>query len=135
MSDNPFQAPESDLQPVVGVLSGLREDVRKVAKYQRAIMFCILMNIGALICQIAMPQELKFLPAIAFLIFGIANTVFVFLLATKVYGTVIGIFLGLFAIFPCIGLLVLLAVNAKATKILTQNGIKVGFLGANPADI
>lgn len=70
-------------------------------------------------------------------IVAIASTVFIFLLAIKVYSVVVGILLGLLTLlgsltlFPLIGLIVLLLVNGKATKILRQNGIKVGLLGAN----
>ena len=60
---------------------------------------------------------------------------FVFLLATKVYGTGLGILLGLLTFIPCIGLLVLLIVNGKATRVLKENGFKVGLLGANLAEV
>ena len=35
---------------------------------------------------------------------GLVGTVFVFLLATKVHGTGLGIFLGILTFIPCIGL-------------------------------
>ena len=59
-----------------------------------------------------------------------------FSLATvKVYGTGLGIFLGILCLVPLIGLIVLLAVNGKETRVLKQNGIKVGLLGATPLSI
>lgn len=136
MSDdeNPFHAPESDLR-VEGVLSGAREDLRSVATYQRYIMLCILVYLGAVIGQFAVPQEVRLFIALGVLAVGLAGTVFVFLLSTKVYGTVQGIIFAIFTLIPCIGLIVLLIINSKATNILKANGIKVGLLGANPADI
>jgi hypothetical protein len=59
----------------------------------------------------------------------------VFLLAIKVYSTGVGVLLGILTLVPCIGLIVLLIVNGKATGILKQNGIKVGLLGANLSQI
>jgi len=56
--------------------------------------------------------------------------VFVFLLATKLYGTALGVLLGILTIIPLVGLIILLIVNAKAIKILRAAGIDVGLLGA-----
>jgi hypothetical protein len=47
----------------------------------------------------------------------------------------VGIACGLLALIPCIGLLTLLIINSKATGILRQNGIRVGFLGADLAQL
>jgi len=38
-------------------------------------------------------------------------------------------------IVPCISLIVLLVINQKATSYLQQNGVRVGFFGANPNSI
>lgn len=132
--ENPFRAPESDLR-VEGVLSGTREDLRSVATYQRYIMLCILVYLGAAFGQFAVPQEVRMSIAGGMLAVGLAGTVFVFLLSTKVYGTVQGIIFAILTLIPCIGLIVLLIINSKATNILKANGIKVGLLGANPADV
>jgi ABC-type enterochelin transport system permease subunit len=69
------------------------------------------------------------------LFIGLAGTVFVFLLAIKVYSTVVGVLLGFLALIPFIGLLVLLIVNGKATRTLKQKGIAVGLLGADLSQI
>ena len=65
------------------------------------------------------------------LLIGLVGTIFVFLLALKVYSPVVGVMIGFGALLPCVGLLVLLVVNGKATSILRENGHKVGLLGAN----
>lgn len=137
VDENPFRAPESDLrvERVTGVLSGTKEDLRSVARYQRAIMLCILAYMGAGPLQIFLPREAAIVTAIVLLGAIVGGTVFVFLLSTKVYGTVQGILFALFTLIPCLGLLALLRINAKATAVLRDNGIKVGLLGANPADI
>jgi hypothetical protein len=141
MDDNPFRAPESDLR-VEGVLSGTREDLRSVAGYQRWVTLCILVylcviigRVATVMNKIAIPPVLEIGLAIALLASVLAGMVFVFLLSAKVYGTVQGLLLAFCTLIPCIGLLVLLRINAKATSVLKANGIKVGLLGANPANI
>jgi hypothetical protein len=65
----------------------------------------------------------------------ITSVVFVFLLTTKLYGAGVGVLLGILTMVPCVGLITLLVVNAKATNILKAAGLKVGLLGARvPAD-
>lgn len=137
MSDNPFQAPQhgGDTRPVTGVLSGSREDLRRVAKYQQAIILCILAYFILIVTQFVLPEELKLIVGLGVGVLGITATVFVFMLAIKVYSTGLGVVLGLLTLVPCVGLVVLLTVNAKATSILKANGVHVGFLGANPSKI
>jgi hypothetical protein len=134
MSENPYQSPSAQSQ-VVGVKSGSREDLRSVAKYQKGILVCILIYLIAMIGQFAVPAELGFIIGLGVLVVGLVGTVFVFLLAIKVYNTGVGVLLGILTLVPCIGLFVLLVVNGKATGVLKQNGIKVGLLGANLSQI
>jgi uncharacterized membrane protein (GlpM family) len=134
MSDNPYRSPEAPSE-VIGVISGSRDDLRNVAKYQKGIIVAILIYMVAVIGQFALPSELRVLSAITGLLAGLVGAVFVFLLAMKTYGTGSGILLGILSLMPCFGLIILLMVNGRATNILKQNGIKVGLLGANVSSI
>ncbi len=134
MNENPYQSPTTPME-AVGVVSGKREDLRSVAMYQKGILVCILIYLVAVFSQFAIPAEFRMLLGIGILVVGLAGTVFVFLLAMKVYNAILGIVLGILTLIPCVGLLVLLMVNGKATTILKQNGIKVGLMGANLSDI
>ncbi len=134
MSQNPYQPP-ADAGTGIGVLSGSREDVRKVAIFQKGILVCILAQIILLICQVSVDPDMRPIVGIVSLIAGLASSLFVFLLAMRVYGVGLGIVFGLVCLVPCIGLLGLLIVNGKATAILRQNGIKVGLLGAKLSDV
>lgn len=129
MDDNPYRAPLSD-GAALGVLSGRQEDVRSVALYQKGILVCILIYLCAVVGQFLLPPELRIVVGLAILLVGLAGTVFVFLLATKVYGVGLGILFGILTFIPCIGLLMLLVINGKATNVLRQNGYRVGLLGA-----
>ena len=127
MEENPYAAPESPA--VVGIIGGDREDLRKVATAQKGILVCILIYLGMVVGSLILPQFVQVFQ-IAILIVGLVSMVFVFMLATRVYGTGLGIMLGILAIIPCLGFLILLMVNQRATKTLQDNEIKVGLLGA-----
>lgn len=134
MSYNPFEAPESELR-VTGILSGKREDLRSVAVYQKGILICILIYLVAVFGQFAVHPSVRGFVAIGVMAIGLTAAVFTFLLAMKTHGTVSGILLGILCLIPCVGLIVLLIINSKATNVLKQNGIKVGLLGADISSI
>jgi hypothetical protein len=137
MSDNPYQSPQysGEYPRAAGVLSGSRDDLRKVAKYQKGLIFSILFYLILVMARFFAPAEAQLAVVLALVAISITATVFVFLLSIKVYGTGKGILLGILTLIPLIGLIVLLTVNGKATATLKQNGIRVGFLGANPSEI
>src|SRR5262245_31780835 len=128
--ENPYRAPvASGRAAAKGVRSGRREDLKAVATYQRGIIVCILIYLVAVVGQFALPANLRPVLGVGVLVVGLVGLVFTFLLSMKVYNIGLGILLGILAIIPLIGLLVLLMVNAKATRVLRDNGIEVGLLG------
>lgn len=133
-SENPYQSPET-VSEAFGVRSGKRADVRSVAKYQKGIIVCILVYLIGAVVQFALPLRVQIILGLGIGVVVIVGTVYVFLLAIKVYSTALGFLLGILTLIPCVGLIVLLLVNGKATTILRQNGIKVGLLGANLSQI
>jgi hypothetical protein len=130
MSENPYQAPPLE-PPVVGVLSGTREDLRSVAVYQKGIMVCILVYTIAFIGHYFVPPVLRIVPVMAGLGAALAGVAFVFLLSTKVFRIGVGILLAILTLIPFLGVIVLLAINGKATAILKLNGHRVGLMGAD----
>ena len=129
-------------QPAGGILEYRKspEGIREIARRQRAIIMCILGQLvlyGVLLAgQRAFPPLVILGVAGAMLAVDVVGVVFVFLLATKLYGVGVGILLGILTFAPCAGLIVLLIVNARATAILKQAGLKVGLLGASvPANL
>ncbi len=110
-------------------------DLKAIASFQKGIIFCILIYLGAVGAQFALPPQLRPIMGLGVLVLGVVSTVFVFRLAMRIYSTGVGIVLGILTLIPCIGLIVLLIVNSKATGILKENGITVGLLGANSSDI
>jgi len=134
MYENPYEAPQTDTS-AVGVLSGTREDLRSVARFQKGILICILTYLLMAVGQFAFPANLRPVIGLCVAVVALVGAVFVFLLAIKVYGAALGIVLGLLCIVPLLGLIVLLVVNGKATRVLQQNRIRVGLLGAKLSDI
>ena len=117
-------------------------DLRTVAVSQKAVIFCILAQLVAYVVLLVvnnLTPQLGMLAAIGlvalYLAVAITATVFLFMLAVKLYGTGTGVVLGLLTLLPCIGLFVLLIINSKATGVLQENGVRVGLFGANMGDL
>jgi len=112
-----------------------RSELRAIATDQKGIIVCILLNMGLAAASLFIPRDNRVFAIIGLVALGIAGTILVFLLATKVYGSAAGIALGIVTLVPCIGLIVLLLINAKATNILKLHKVHVGLFGAKMSDI
>jgi hypothetical protein len=113
----------------------MRAKLRDIAKQQRAIMICILAYIVLVILNFVAPTIVALFVGLAALAVVVTSAVFVFMLAMTVYGTGAGIVLGILTLVPLVGLIVLLIVNGKATKILREYGINVGLMGADMSQV
>lgn len=141
---NPYQAPNAiPPKTAIGVNSGNVEDLKKVAQFQKGIIFCILANLVLVIVNIVAGQVLEggaeVIAGLAiigiYLIVAIAQLACIVMLATQVYNIGVGILIGILSFVPCLGLILLLVVNQKATSVLQQNGIKVGLMGADMSQL
>ena len=112
-----------------------RSNLREVAIRQKIILLCVLVRVICLVLRLLGPAD--FIPISWIITFATAvvATVFVFLLAIKLYRTAVGIVLGILTLIPLIGLIILLIVNGKATSVLKKNGISVGLMGASIGSI
>jgi hypothetical protein len=99
------------------------------------VMYCILAYLTLVLVQFVLPEEVRLFLGLAALAVSITAAVFVFMLAMSVYNTGTGIVLGILTLIPCVGLIVLLIINGKATNVLRAHGLKVGLLGADPAQL
>lgn len=105
-------------------------DLRAVANRQRAVNLCVLAYILVAVGRLVAPPQIAIYVALVGLAVVLTAVVFVFMLATQIYSTGLGILLGVLTLVPLVGLIVLLVVNGKATRILRAHGIPVGLLGA-----
>jgi hypothetical protein len=122
-----------------------KAELKSIATYQRYLIICILILIPTNIAYFASLRALQSNPAkpaggtiaifglslIVSLIFGLAATVFAFLLTKKISNVGMAILVVLLTLIPCVGLISLFVVSGKATKRLRDAGIDVGFLGAD----
>jgi predicted RNA-binding Zn-ribbon protein involved in translation (DUF1610 family) len=117
--------------------------MKSIASAQRNLIICILLQIVLYIALLIFGRDQKPEAGMALLIIcifaamlgaGVAGTVYAFMLAIKIHNTTAGVIIGLLTLVPCIGLLVLLAINNSATRLLRDNGYRVGFLGADMSD-
>jgi hypothetical protein len=129
--DNPYRAPEAEIRPV-GIKSVSREDLWRVAQAQRFLMLCIVAMLSCLAVMPAIPTllgtEIATLFYLATILAGAGCT---FALAMRMYSTSVAILVGVLTLIPCFGLIYMLRMNQRAAAFLRDNGINVGFLGAN----
>lgn len=133
MSENPYQSPMAELD--VGGQGYTREDLRSLARYQKGLLVCIALYVIGLLIDLVMPPGIRGFVGLGVFAVVLAGTAIVFLLATKAYSPAVGILWGVLVLIPCVGLLVLLTINGKATRLLKQNGIRVGLMGAKLSEI
>jgi hypothetical protein len=97
-------------------------------------MFCILAELLLFFARVGFAANGNLaaagIVAIVYFVVAITAAVFIFMLAISLYNTGVGVLLGILTLIPLIGLLVLLVVNSKATKLLREHGLKVGLMGA-----
>lgn len=133
---NPYQSPQFASQVPPPASGGAdREVLRRVARYQQAVLYALLVNVLFNVVTLGLRSRgglaaLVLLVA-AVLIIGVTMVV-VFRLANELYNAGIGALCAILMIVPCVALITLLIVNGKATTFLQQHGIKVGLMGANP---
>ena len=134
-------ADDADLEFVEDALrpsTTSKDRLRRVAKYQRAVILAIVAN---LVLNIVAMASREFPPAallmLLFLMLCIVAIMIasVFFLSRELYSIGIAVFCALLMFIPCVSLITLLIVNQKATTFLQQNGLKVGFFGIDPARI
>ena len=146
MSTNPYQTPQLATEPTSTYGPGSdREKLRRVAKYQKWVIYALLVNIVMNIAlnAVAMSAQqpgagsLLILLGILFVALIIAGItmVAVFMLANAVYSAAGGVLCAILMLIPCVSLITLLVLNSRATTVLQQGGVKVGFMGANPDQI
>jgi hypothetical protein len=112
-----------------------RAELRSIAGTQKALLVCLLFYLCGLVACAVMGKSFPAIAGLGFMFAALLASVSVFILAIKLYGTGLGVVLGILTLIPCIGLVMLVIVNGKATTILKQHGLKVGLLGADLAAI
>jgi hypothetical protein len=117
---------------------GDRERLRRIARYQRWVMLALVSNIAVYVLAVS-TQKLGPIVALVVLLAALAVVVFTmtstFLLGMESFGTGLAVLFTVLMCVPCVSLIMLLVLNNKATSLLQQGGLKVGFLGIDPRSI
>jgi predicted RNA-binding Zn-ribbon protein involved in translation (DUF1610 family) len=125
---------------------GKKKELRTIAVYQRYLMISLLILItGNIVSYVSQRAVANAPPAPAMLVLillialvavtaWVAGIVFAVMLANKVYNVAAAIFVGILSIIPCVNFITWLVVSGKATRMLKDKGIEVGFLGADLSD-
>lgn len=117
-----------------------RSNIIEIARYQRGLLFVILFRFPmelAAILGLVPPNNISM---IIFALIGLVLLVAILfmiiqLLGAMSYGFITVLLCVILVFFPMIGLITLLVINGRATKILREAGLKVGFMGVNPNDL
>jgi len=119
------------------------DQLRRIARYQRWVVALILAQLALWVGYVLLTlfrgdsvgAGLGFPVTLTFILGG-AGGIYTFLLYWTVRGPFAAVVMGLGAVPPCLGLLVLVAANAAATAVLKANGVPVlMFGGAIESDI
>lgn len=136
---------QADLSPVLFRNQPAGADLRKVARAQRQLLYCVGLMIlvqiaSALLYSLASPpsvvEPLEALVSCSGLVLSLIALVFaVQLMAATGMHILVRALLVVLLFAPCINLLVLLGINHRATKLLRRAGVRVGLLGARDEDV
>ena len=134
---NPYQAPMNSTRPVD---TDPVDKVTAVAKAQRLVnlailfyLFLIPINIASNVIAVRTNGESIF----PLLVLPIALAVIIFVLiavgrlAYALHGVGNTIFYCITMLIPCVGLILLVFLNSRATNYLKRHGVKVGLMGAD----
>lgn len=121
---NPYETPEAP----VGDPHHDAEEVEKVKKGQKMIIYAILINLSAYLVQMAVGQ-VAVLVTLASTIVALVGLYYL----SKGLGMSIltKIFVLILLFIPLLNILTMLVINSKATARLRAAGYKVGLLGAS----
>lgn len=136
---------QADLTPVLFRNQPPGADLRKVARAQRRLLYCvglmILVQIASALlysvpARLSVVEPLDALVSCSGLILSVVALVFaVQLMAATGTHILLRILLIVLLFAPCINLIVLLGINHRATKLLRRVGVRVGLLGARDEDV
>lgn len=139
-----FDADDDGIREYVRVDRG---QLRRIATYQRYLLFSLLANVAALVGLIvaaaasgprgpnAGPEYLALGLLGVWAVAVLASVVCMFLMSNELFGPAVATLLALLTLLGCVGIIALVVVNQVATNKLKAAGVRVGFLGADPRTI
>jgi hypothetical protein len=121
---------------------GWRGELRAIAQAQKNVIYVILVRLILIPVYMGIVFGLQDQPGVAQPIVGVIDIVVaivalivIYQLAAKVYSPALGVVFAVTQCIPCVGLIMLLVVNGKATTMLQSQGIRVGLMGADMSQL
>jgi len=143
VESNPYRPPKAEVHDVFGSEMD-QERVQGLRFGQKLAIYAILIYLVTLIVQMSLagtphsprPPGLLMASGFVLMIGGLAALIMSLMGVWKMgyglgIGTILRVVMLIFMIVPVINILLLLIVNARATRKLRQAGYKVGFLGVS----
>jgi len=106
------------------------DDLNKIAAGQKILMAAIAIYFVVVFSLILLRGSFPPLAGLLIPAAAVAANVALLVAAARIYGGAVALLLFLLSFIPVAGLIILLSINSKATKVLKQNGYEVGLLGA-----
>jgi hypothetical protein len=112
------------------------DELRRIARYQRWVVATLLAQLALWVGYVLLSGGrdvrggLGFPTILTFILGGVGG-IYTFLLYWTVRGPFAAVVMGLGAVPPCMGVLVLLLAHGTATTALRTNGVPVGVFGAD----
>jgi len=133
MNESPYAPPESAATSLGWDSSKLSPsalaEIRQIAFLQKGVILTVTIHIALIVAAQFFRDDYRPVWGATYLLVSLAGMICVWLLAISLYGVAFGILMGLGTGLPCIGILVLLTVNGRATEELKQYGVPVGLFG------
>lgn len=144
-TENPYTATATDPSTIqqsnVNNTNSNRDRLRRIASAQRGVNFAVLAYLVMIAANITL-SSMAGDAAWAGAVFGVSAlavlayaAVAVYRLASIFRGRIVAVIYVLGMLVPLLGLILLFSISSKASTILQEHGVKVGFLGANPATV
>jgi hypothetical protein len=141
VESNPYSPPKAEVRDVFDPEID-EERLERLRSGQKLAIYAILIYLVTLIVQMSLagaahgPGGLMAASGLLFITGGLAALIMSFMGVWKMgyglgVGTILRVVMLIFLIVPFINILLLLIVNARATRKLRQAGYKVGFLGVS----
>lgn len=130
---NPYSAPTTiDANQVAWPDDPVR--LLGIAKAQRGLMLCILGYLVSLLLLFPLGHKesgLVILAGLLLLASSLGGLLFLILLTHRLSGTLVAVIVGVGFLIPLVGLLLMVLMSGKASRMLKQAGFKVGLLGSD----
>src|SRR5262249_42066811 len=104
-------------------------EVRQIALLQKGVITMIACHLILIVAMQFVPPETRPILSWLYLLIAVGGVICTWLLAITLYGVLLGVLIALSTGIPCIGLVMLVVINGRATLELKEYGVPVHLFG------